>query len=87
LDALPAIGGAARLYAVWSLSSSSQTVGDLEFLPLGETTRTQPTLIWLTAGSGTGTRYLSVRVHPITGLYWVENYRTTAPTLAEFSGS
>jgi hypothetical protein len=44
-------------------------------------------MIWLTAGAGSNIRYLSVRVNPTTGLYWVENFRSTAPTPAEYSGS
>jgi hypothetical protein len=87
VDALAGIGGSTRLYAVWALADPPQTVTDIEFLSLGETTRTQPTLIWLAAGTGSGTRYLSVRINPITGLYWVESLRSTAPTPATYTGS
>jgi prepilin-type N-terminal cleavage/methylation domain-containing protein len=77
LNELPSLGGSTRLHAVWALTTPPQTATDVEFLPLGETTRTQGTLIWLAAGTGAETRYISVRVNPITGLYWVENYRYT----------
>lgn len=84
LDKLVNIGGTASLYAVWALSTPPQTVSDVEFQSLGETTRTQPTLVWLSAGTGTDTRYISVRVNPTTGLFWVENFQSTVPSTATF---
>jgi prepilin-type N-terminal cleavage/methylation domain-containing protein len=87
LNQLPSVGGSARLFAVWSLSTPPVAVSDLEFLPLGETTRAEPTLVWLAAGSGTATRYLAVRVNPVTGLYWVEGFRASEPTTATYTGS
>lgn len=87
LNNLPSLGGAVRLFAVWSLANTPQVVGDVEFQSLGGTTRVQPTLIWLAAGSGSGTRYISVRVNPTTGLYWVENFQATTPTPSTFTAS
>jgi prepilin-type N-terminal cleavage/methylation domain-containing protein len=87
LNSLPGIGGAVQLFAVWSLSSPPQPVSDLEFLPVGGTVRPQSTLVWLSAGTGSSARYLSVLVNPITGLYWIQNLQSTAPDTASYSGS
>ena len=87
LNNLPNVGGAARLFAVWALATPPQTVSDLEFLPLGGTVRSQPTLIWISAGSGSSTRYISVLINPVTGLYWVQNFQTTTPNTATYAGS
>jgi prepilin-type N-terminal cleavage/methylation domain-containing protein len=87
LNSLPGIGGAVQLFAAWALSSPPQPVNDLEFLPVGGTVRAQGTLVWLSAGSGSSTRYLSVLVNPITGLYWIGNLQTTTPNTATYTGS
>ncbi|MBI3839456.1 MAG: prepilin-type N-terminal cleavage/methylation domain-containing protein [Planctomycetia bacterium] len=87
LNKLPSVGGAVQLFAVWALSTPPQTVSDLEFLPVGATVRAQPTLIWLSVGSGLSTRYISVLINPITGLYWVQSFQTTTPTPATYAGS
>ncbi len=84
---LPHIGASVQLVAVYSMVSPVQTVSNLEFGPLGQTTRAGNTVIWLAAGSGTATRYLSVRVNPITGLTWIENFQTQQPTISEVTGS
>jgi prepilin-type N-terminal cleavage/methylation domain-containing protein len=79
LAKLPSLGSSARLHAVRALSTSPQAVTDVEFGPFGETTRPEETQIWLSAGSGTALRYLSVRINPVTGLTWIENFRATDP--------
>jgi prepilin-type N-terminal cleavage/methylation domain-containing protein len=79
LASLPHLGGTARLHAVRALSTSPQSVSDLEFGSLGETTRPEETQIWIAVGTGTATRYLSVRVNPVTGLTWIENFQATEP--------
>jgi prepilin-type N-terminal cleavage/methylation domain-containing protein len=76
---LPHVGAPVRIHAVSANSTPVTTVTDLEFGPLGQTTRTTETVIWLAAGTGTATRYISVRVNPITGLNWVENFQGSAP--------
>jgi prepilin-type N-terminal cleavage/methylation domain-containing protein len=44
------------------------SVSDVEFTPLGGTTRTGMTTIWLCCGEGAGARYISVEINPATGL-------------------
>jgi prepilin-type N-terminal cleavage/methylation domain-containing protein len=87
LSNLPNLGGTVQLVAVWALATPPQVVSDLEFLPVGSTVRAQPTLIWLSGGSGSSTLYLSVLVNPVTGLYWVQNLQATAPNPATYAGS
>jgi prepilin-type N-terminal cleavage/methylation domain-containing protein len=87
LDKLPHLGSPIHLYAVRALSTIPQAATTLEFGPLGETTRSEETQIWLRAGSGSATRYLSIRVSPITGLTWIENFQTGDPLSPSQSGS
>lgn len=82
LGSLPSLGSTARLHAVRSLSTSPQTVTDVQFGPLGETSRSEETQIWLAAGSGTTARYLSVRINPVSGLSWIENFQATDPVVS-----
>jgi prepilin-type N-terminal cleavage/methylation domain-containing protein len=84
---LPHIGGSVQLYAVYAMTSPVQTVSTLQFGPLGQTTQAANTVIWLAAGNGTATRYLSVLVNSITGLTWIQNFQMQQPTISEVTGS
>jgi prepilin-type N-terminal cleavage/methylation domain-containing protein len=68
LGELPLVGSGVRLVAATSSGAVIAPVSDVEFGPLGETTRTSPTVIWLAAGFDSDTRYLALRVNPVTGL-------------------
>jgi len=58
-----------RIVAVFEQESGSLTaVTNLGFGPLGNTLRTDETIVWLAAGSGDNTKYLAIHVAPITGL-------------------
>ncbi len=85
LDELPRVGMATRIAAVGSLNGSYILVDDLEFGPLGETTRSSPTTIWLAVGSGPDTRYLPVTVDPVTGLAEVGDFTAKPPPEALLS--
>ena len=78
---LPHLGSAAKLVGVYSMGSSSAVVTDLEFGPLGESTRGEETVIWLSAGKATARRFLSIRVNPVTGLSWIEGFQATVPAV------
>ena len=71
-----------QLHAVQALLSPPIGVNDLEFNPLGETARSAETQIWLAAGAGAAKRYLLIRVSPVTGLCWTENYQANEPIVA-----
>jgi prepilin-type N-terminal cleavage/methylation domain-containing protein len=86
LNELPNLGGSVRLYAVRAISSSPQPVSDVEIGPLGETTRAEETQIWFAAGFGSATRYLAVRINPVTCLTVTENFQATDPLAQNGSG-
>jgi len=80
LDSLPGlVPNLVRLAAVGLIGPPVQSVTDVEFGPLGETTRPQETCVWLAAGRGTSTRYLKLRVDPVTGLTWTDAFTATGP--------
>lgn len=68
LSELPRMGAEVEIYSVRKVAGSSQEVSDLEFGPLGETTRVEETVIWLACGVSTARRYLSLTVNPVTGI-------------------
>jgi prepilin-type N-terminal cleavage/methylation domain-containing protein len=67
------------IYSVYANGTSLTALNEVEFGPLGSTTRSEETVIWLSAGSGRATRYVPVRVNPITGLATVGSFQSTAP--------
>ena len=71
-----------ELYAVVDLTPSPETVTDLEFGPLGETSRSYETQIWLAAGQDDARRYVSISTNPVTGLASVGELQATAPSVA-----
>ena len=79
LDALPNLGTAVHLLGALAMTSSPASVTTLEFGPLGETTGTDPTVVWLAAGSGDNARYLSITVNPVTGLTSIGSLQATRP--------
>ncbi len=79
LDDLPRIGQAASFVAVLTLTPGPVYVSDVEFGELGETTRSEPTVIWLRCGAGADTIYLSVTVDPVTGLSSIGDIQSAAP--------
>jgi len=82
LDDLPRVGAPVKLAAaVVDNGDSFEAVTDLEFGPLGETTRSGETTIWLSAGKGDAERYISVTVNPVTGLATVGDFNGKGPPL------
>ena len=57
-----------------------RSVTTVEFGPYGATTRSDTTVVWLTAGVGSGRRYISISVNPVTGLSTVGAFTGTAPS-------
>jgi prepilin-type N-terminal cleavage/methylation domain-containing protein len=82
LNTLPGLGEGAHLCAVGTAGVSPAPVTTLEFGPLGQTTATDPTAIWLSAGVGNVARYISVSVNPVTGLATVGSFQGSGPPAA-----
>ncbi|HXT60892.1 MAG TPA: GspH/FimT family pseudopilin [Pirellulales bacterium] len=82
LDDLSMLGGKVQLAAVGTLGSSPAAQTLLEFGPLGGTTSADPTVIWLSAGLDSATRYISVSVNPVTGLASVNDFTASGPPAA-----
>ena len=75
LEMIPSTGGGVRLLSVQAIDEhGSRTIQEVEFGPLGQTTRPETILIRLSAGTGADRRNLSVGIHPVTGLTTLENY-------------
>jgi prepilin-type N-terminal cleavage/methylation domain-containing protein len=78
LDEFPRVGPAARIVKA-TLSGTTQTVTDVEFNSLGATTRSAGTVIWLAAGNGSLTRYITITVDPVIGTSQIGEYSATGP--------
>ena len=85
LDDLPHTGPTVRLAAAATSGTTMQSVGDVGFGPLGQTinadqtTRTDPTTIWLMAGGGNDKKYMTLIVNPVTGLAQTGAYSSGGP--------
>jgi prepilin-type N-terminal cleavage/methylation domain-containing protein len=79
LSDLAMLGGRVQLAAVGTMGSRPAPQTDLEFGPLGSTTRPDPTVIWLSAGVGNAQRFISVSVNPVTGLATVNAFTGSGP--------
>ncbi len=78
-DTLPLGAGELKLVGVLRGTPSAEHT-TVTFTPLGNTSSSDDTLIWLTSGLGTSRRYQAVRVSAVTGLATVEAMTATAPT-------
>ena len=81
LLSLPFGGGTIELIAALDLTPSPIAVTDVEFGELGESTRPFETQIWLASGQDEARRYISVLIHPVTGLATIGELQTQAPLL------
>jgi hypothetical protein len=59
---------------------SATVVSNVEFGPLGSTTRPQETVVWLSCGAGSSERHVSIHVNPATGLAEVNLPLARLPT-------
>ena len=82
-DLLPHLGPTVQLLAVASTGNTISPVSTVTFSPLGGTVSAVPTTIWLSAGGGQSTKYISVTVNPVTGLAVVGPLSTTGPPPSE----
>jgi prepilin-type N-terminal cleavage/methylation domain-containing protein len=79
LGNLPNVGPTVRLAALATIGTTTQSVGDVEFGPLGQTTRADPTTIWLMAGGGGNKKYMTLQVSPVTGMTQIGAYSSVGP--------
>jgi len=61
-----------------------EPVDHVEFGPLGETTQSEPTVIWLGSGEGSRRRYISVTIAPVTGISSIGSFQATDPSFASY---
>jgi prepilin-type N-terminal cleavage/methylation domain-containing protein len=78
LDEFPHMGPIVQIPAV-TVAGTNQRVSEIEFTPLGATTRTAGTAVWLASGSGSNTRYITITVDPVIGLGQIGDYSVTGP--------
>jgi prepilin-type N-terminal cleavage/methylation domain-containing protein len=71
-------GPTVTLHAVRRLPGNT-SVGSVEFQPLGHTTQSNETIVWLVCGEGRLQRFVPVTISHITGLSSVGDVQTTAP--------
>jgi prepilin-type N-terminal cleavage/methylation domain-containing protein len=79
LAQLPRMGVSAALYDVQELTPSPVEATSVQFGPLGATTQTPSTVIWLTAGTGSAQRYISITINPATGLTTIGGLQASPP--------
>lgn len=86
LNDFPGMDGV-KLAAVRTTAGNLPGLLDVEFGPLGGTTRSEDTIIWLAAGNGIARRFISVEINFVTGLARVgdviaRDFTTPAPAEA-----
>jgi Tfp pilus assembly protein FimT len=79
LAELPLPQPGVRLVAIVHMSGTVQSVGSVEFTPLGGTTSPQPTVIWLACASGKAQRFLPIEINAVTGLATTGSLQTALP--------
>ena len=79
LNELPHLGPTVRIVAVAGYDGFLEATDEVEYGPLGETTRSGSTLVWLAAGSGADTRYVQLTVNPVTGLVETDKLSVDGP--------
>lgn len=61
------------------MASAPEQVFDIEFGPLGETTRSLRTTVWLSAGPRRGRKFVGIEIDPITGFTSIGTVTTSVP--------
>jgi prepilin-type N-terminal cleavage/methylation domain-containing protein len=77
---LPRLGPAVTILGAQAVGSTTQIVTSIEFGAYGQTTQVNPTILWLTAGSGTRQAFLPIQINPVTGLATAGVLQTTRPS-------
>jgi prepilin-type N-terminal cleavage/methylation domain-containing protein len=82
LGDLPQIGAPVRVCAGEANGQSLGPTVHMEFGPLGETTSSAETTIWLSSGAGTAERFIPISVNPVTGLARIGELQAVRPSVA-----
>jgi len=85
-DELPSLGNSISIVAAVTDDPSPEIVSKVEFGSFGQTTETQPTLVWLSTAGGTSQLYLPIHIHPITGMAELGEISATPPAIPADSG-
>jgi prepilin-type N-terminal cleavage/methylation domain-containing protein len=80
LDDLPLAQPIVELIKVTSGSGVVTPVSEVEFTPLGGTTRSAVTTVWLRCGQGGDRRFIPIEVNPATGLVEIGALTKTLPS-------
>lgn len=78
-DELPSVAGSVRVIGARTAGTTPASVTNIEFGPLGQTTRSDRSVVWLMTGSGDGRRFISITVDAVTGLAKVGKVQGIAP--------
>ena len=81
LDDFPHIGTRVTIAAIVTDESKPESVTTIEFDTLGQTTREEPTLIWLSSTAGTEEIYLPISINPVTGMATIGDFTKQAPNI------
>jgi prepilin-type N-terminal cleavage/methylation domain-containing protein len=80
LDQLPIPEPGVKLVAIVQMQGTGQAATSIEFGPLGSTSSTYQSVIWISCGSGSVQRFQSIAVDPVTGLVTIGQPLTTLPS-------
>jgi len=78
-DELPHLGPTVQLVTAAAGDTPLAKVNDVEYGPLGETTRPKQTIVWLSAGRGAEMLFVTIVIDPVTGLPEVERPTQDGP--------
>lgn len=81
LDDFPHVGTRVTIAAIVTDEASPKSVTTIEFDTLGQTSREQPTIIWLSSTASVEEIYLPIEINPVTGLVTIGDFTKTAPTI------
>ena len=80
LDELPLASPVVEIAQIASGEGVVTAVSDVEFTPLGGTTRSAVTTIWLRCGQGSDKLFISIEINPATGLVEIGPLTTSLPS-------
>jgi Tfp pilus assembly protein FimT len=83
---LSPMGGSVKLAAAAQSGTTMEPTDHVEFGPLGETTSSVPTVVWLSVGEGAAERFLSLTINPVTGISAIGEYSGEEPPADAIDG-